>query len=54
MGESKTVNKCGTALSENAEGYTNNRPFQTVKPEKLTRKIYKNNSCVVLRDGAYI
>ena len=33
-----------TALSEASEAYTNNRPFQTVEPEKLTRKFYKKNS----------
>ena len=28
----------------NTDAYTNNRPFQTVEPEKLTRKFYKKNS----------
>ena len=32
----------------------NNRPFQTVEPEKLTNKFYKNNFCALLGDGACI
>ena len=32
----------------------NNSPFQTVEPEKLTRKFYKNNSRALLGDGADI
>ena len=43
-----------TALSYNAEAYTNNRPFQTVELEKLTKKFYKKNSCALLGAGAYI
>ena len=44
----------GTALSLNAEAFTNNRTFQAVEPEKFTRKYHKNNSCAFLRAGAYI
>ena len=43
-----------TALSFNAEAFTNNRTSQAVEPEKLTRKFYKNNSCDLLGAGAYI
>ena len=43
-----------TALSLLAEAPTNNRPFQTVEPEKLTKKFYKNNVCLLLGDGACI
>ena len=50
----KNVVHCTTALSSNAEAFTNNRPFQTIEAEKLTRKFYKNNSCALLGAGAYI
>ena len=43
-----------TALSSNAEAFTNNRTFQAVEPEKLTRKFYKNNFGALLGAGAYI
>ena len=43
-----------TALLEHAEAYTNNRPFQTVEPEKLTRKFYKKNVCALLGDSASV
>ena len=32
---------------QNAQAHTNNRPLQTVEPEKLTRKFYKNNFCAL-------
>ena len=43
-----------TALSLNAEAFTNNRTFQAIKWEKLTRKFSKNNSCALLGADAYI
>ena len=43
-----------TALSLNAEAFTNNRTFQAVEPEKLTRKCYMNKSCALLGTRAYI
>ena len=49
------INRSGvTALSLNAEAFTNNRTSQAVEPEKLTRKFYKNNSCALFGAGAYI
>ena len=42
------------ALSSNVEAFANNRRFQTVEPEKLTRKFDKNDSCALLGAGAYI
>ena len=42
-----------TALSLNAETSTNNRTFQAVEPEKLTRKfLNKNNSCAHLKKNS--
>ena len=35
-------------------GYTNNRTFQTVDAEKLTTKVWKNNSCWHFWPAAYI
>ena len=35
-------------------GCTNSRPFQTVEPEKLTKKFYKNNFFALLGDDACI
>ena len=43
-----------TALSLNAQAFTNNRTSQAVEPEKVTRKFYKNNSCALSGAGAYI
>ena len=39
---------CITALLLKAEAHTNNRPLQTVDPDKLTRKFYKNNFWALL------
>ena len=41
-----------TALSLNAEAFSNDRTSQAVEQEKMTRKFYKNNSCAFLGTGA--